>query len=505
VYRGLERNSSVEGNVTVRKAHVRDMNQRLSHCGECPGDMEANASYCCDDCYNDRQHHNYLGDGLSTCMGCGNVMMERVARRERTLGSAKFMFDWSITAKGQDANLTLSNGDYAEVIFDDNAVGHEAGIWYGPDPRHGEEPDVVLRGFESLEAAIDWIENILTRRVAKKKIAGQYAGYGWIIDLDLIEDGDDNGQMGPRNMHPAVQQSLMNGGGATFKMLDDDREHYYTGRWIEDAVAIGLMQASDVDDYSSVGDPLEDFGTPNAGCTIMTKGNGQMIIGNLAKTALQPYDSPAPYDENLESYVEIAEDYNSEWKTEADLVEMYDDWFIASAKEAAQLHSLDWPPHTDSPEFQALNFYSSKTAGGGGTSLWDGAGTNDPYDDFGDDEGGIADAKGVGFACRRCNGSGESIGLYGEEPCSGCGGEGFITVGSKQAGAIKEIYTDLEFALLDEAEDRFMKSTEQQGLTAILDEYTDLVDSMLAKGRAIPDIVKELVSIYDTGMTREIW
>jgi hypothetical protein len=86
--------------------------------------------------------------------------------------------------------------------------------------------------------------------------------YGWIIDIDYFPDEDHKapsnmnakGMMGPRNLHPTIEAELKEGEGKLFRMYDDDGEAMYDGRYIgpDDETAFA---------------PLDDFGTPNAGCT----------------------------------------------------------------------------------------------------------------------------------------------------------------------------------------------------------------------------------------------
>jgi len=83
------------------------------------------------------------------------------------------------------------------------------------------------------------------------------ATYGWIITNDKVE-GSDEGTMGPHGMSDAMVACLEAGEGRTFKMFDDDGEHYYTGRIITED-----EEGGSEDDFA----PLDDFGMPNAGAT----------------------------------------------------------------------------------------------------------------------------------------------------------------------------------------------------------------------------------------------
>lgn len=86
--------------------------------------------------------------------------------------------------------------------------------------------------------------------------------YGWIIDKDEI-DGSGIGTMGPRSISEDFQKGLLQGSGRKFRMYDDDGELYYEGRI--------LTQADDETLFA----PLDDYGTPNAGCTEIRYLNGR--------------------------------------------------------------------------------------------------------------------------------------------------------------------------------------------------------------------------------------
>ena len=86
--------------------------------------------------------------------------------------------------------------------------------------------------------------------------------YGWIITDDKITDGKakpgtcDNavGVIGPHGVDTDIINRLKNGEGEKFRMYDDDKEHYYSGRIIQSKHTSGF-------------EPMEDFGAANAGCT----------------------------------------------------------------------------------------------------------------------------------------------------------------------------------------------------------------------------------------------
>lgn len=77
--------------------------------------------------------------------------------------------------------------------------------------------------------------------------------YAWIIDEDHL-DGEGTGTTGPRDA-PAELLTKLTGTseGDKFRMYDDDEELYYSGRLLGDD--------------PSLFEPLDDYGTPNAGCT----------------------------------------------------------------------------------------------------------------------------------------------------------------------------------------------------------------------------------------------
>ena len=94
------------------------------------------------------------------------------------------------------------------------------------------------------------------------------ATYGWIIDKDyLAEEGEEAGTnlnavgvIGPRGIPARIEERLRAGQGRAFRMFDDDGELYYSGRII--------TSKADEGSETDFG-PLQDFGTPNAGCTFI--------------------------------------------------------------------------------------------------------------------------------------------------------------------------------------------------------------------------------------------
>ena len=77
--------------------------------------------------------------------------------------------------------------------------------------------------------------------------------YNWIITNDYIENGLENGTMGPGPGYAQkAKQICYPDNMALFKMFDDDGKLYYAGKiW------------GDYDGF----EPLDDFGMPSAGCT----------------------------------------------------------------------------------------------------------------------------------------------------------------------------------------------------------------------------------------------
>ena len=77
--------------------------------------------------------------------------------------------------------------------------------------------------------------------------------YCWAITRDLL-DGTDKGVTGPRGATLSAAEITAHPEAVKFRLLDADGELYYTGSAILPEDASGF-------------EPLEDFGTPNAGCT----------------------------------------------------------------------------------------------------------------------------------------------------------------------------------------------------------------------------------------------
>ncbi len=87
--------------------------------------------------------------------------------------------------------------------------------------------------------------------------------YGWIITVDTLVESEQllakptnlnaHGMIGPGRIGRDDERRLRDGKGLRFRMLDDDGTVYYEGRIVGQR-ATGF-------------EPLDDFGTPNAGCT----------------------------------------------------------------------------------------------------------------------------------------------------------------------------------------------------------------------------------------------
>lgn len=82
------------------------------------------------------------------------------------------------------------------------------------------------------------------------------APYGWLIYESYIEDSSFGNAtavevVGPCGIGDENDKSLRAGEGIEFELYDDDRNLYYKGRIV--GVYDGL-------------EPLDDYGTPNAGC-----------------------------------------------------------------------------------------------------------------------------------------------------------------------------------------------------------------------------------------------
>lgn len=95
--------------------------------------------------------------------------------------------------------------------------------------------------------------------------------YAWVITKDYIGEGEDNDLTGPRDA-TAEEVKLARTQGARFRMYDDDGELYYAGRcWVANDDNIPVPDPRYPNCIGSLAEehfgPLNDWGTPGAGCT----------------------------------------------------------------------------------------------------------------------------------------------------------------------------------------------------------------------------------------------
>lgn len=111
---------------------------------------------------------------------------------------------------------------------------------------------------------IEEVRNIMPE---SSKVKDNY-GYGWIITKDHISESiggkSRSGKMGPYSISESVTQRLKKGEGTKFRLYDDDGILYAEG-----------LQITKGDEESEFA-PLDDYGTPNWGCTELR----QYIDGN---------------------------------------------------------------------------------------------------------------------------------------------------------------------------------------------------------------------------------
>ena len=88
------------------------------------------------------------------------------------------------------------------------------------------------------------------------------ASYAWTITKDKVEDGLHVGTEGPSDAPDTFGDDWHF---RKFRMYDDDGELYYEG----------VLCAADPDSEEAAFGPLDDFGTPNAGCTRIDHFNGR--------------------------------------------------------------------------------------------------------------------------------------------------------------------------------------------------------------------------------------
>ena len=100
--------------------------------------------------------------------------------------------------------------------------------------------------------------------------------YAWLITKDHIAEPNAKapsnqnavGMMGPSGVTLTEQEVLNLPEKEFFQMFDDDKTLYYEGYMIHDKNSEGF-------------EPLDDFGTPNAGCTYINyrnKETGEMEV-----------------------------------------------------------------------------------------------------------------------------------------------------------------------------------------------------------------------------------
>lgn len=85
------------------------------------------------------------------------------------------------------------------------------------------------------------------------------AAYAWVITRDIIDDGKNNGQLGPSNCALTADEIQQHPNADEFRVLDDDGEVYWYGYFVD--------LASVNDDVQPDGfEPLDDYGR-SYGCT----------------------------------------------------------------------------------------------------------------------------------------------------------------------------------------------------------------------------------------------
>ena len=91
-------------------------------------------------------------------------------------------------------------------------------------------------------------------------------GYRWVITEDYIENGRAVGTEGPSSADSNMKDNAVH-----FGLYDDDRECYAEGILYRTDDAYDTYDPAEVD-FS----PLDNFGTPNWGCTRI-KHNGEWL------------------------------------------------------------------------------------------------------------------------------------------------------------------------------------------------------------------------------------
>jgi len=114
---------------------------------------------------------------------------------------------------------------------------------------------------------IEEVRNVMPES-SKVKVLEHSYGYGWIITKDYLSksigEKSKSGTMGPSSISDEITQRLKKGEGTKFRLYDDDGILYAEG-----------LQITNGDEESEFA-PLDDYGTPNWGCTELR----QYIDGN---------------------------------------------------------------------------------------------------------------------------------------------------------------------------------------------------------------------------------
>ncbi len=102
-------------------------------------------------------------------------------------------------------------------------------------------------------------EQAEAKEIPYKECSGKGTTTPWLITEDLIDSGEAVGTCGGSSISQAQFDLLREGRHENidlFCLYDDDGELYYAGRMLESPETQGF-------------EPLDDFGMPNAGCTLI--------------------------------------------------------------------------------------------------------------------------------------------------------------------------------------------------------------------------------------------
>lgn len=110
----------------------------------------------------------------------------------------------------------------------------------------------------------------------------------WIITKDKIADKDEpegtnlnaKGLIGPSLATPNDIARLRAGEGKRFRLLDDDGEVYYYGRWLETDECTEEYESGMFGQDGETA-PYDNFGLPNAGCTQLEYAEGHDERGKV--------------------------------------------------------------------------------------------------------------------------------------------------------------------------------------------------------------------------------